>query len=61
MGTSQANCALLAVDCSVAGMVRDVQMREHALMVYMVGVKKMVVAMNKMDQASIATGHRTGR
>jgi len=52
-GTSQADCAILIVAGSTgefeAGISKDGQTREHALLAYTLGVKQMIVAVNKMD------------
>jgi len=52
-GTSQADCAVLIVAAGVgefeAGISKNGQTREHALLAYTLGVKQMIVAMNKMD------------
>jgi elongation factor 1-alpha len=52
-GTSQADCAVLIVAAGVgefeAGISKNGQTREHALLAYTLGVKQMVVAINKMD------------
>jgi elongation factor 1-alpha len=52
-GTSQADCAVLVVAAGVgefeAGISKNGQTREHALLAYTLGVKQMVVAINKMD------------
>ena len=52
-GTTQADAALLVVDCTQdgfqVGFARDGQTREHALLAFTLGVKQMVVAVNKMD------------
>jgi len=52
-GTSQADLAVLIVASSTgefeAGISKDGQTREHALLAYTLGVKQMRVAMNKMD------------
>ncbi|KAL3911492.1 MAG: hypothetical protein SGARI_001620 [Bacillariaceae sp.] len=56
-GTSQADVAILVVDASQgafeAGMSKDGQTREHALLAYTLGVKQMIVAMNKMDDKTV--------
>lgn len=56
-GTSQADVALLIVDASQggfeAGISKDGQTREHALLAYTLGVKQMVVAINKMDDMTV--------
>merc|ERR1712125_48662 len=55
-GTSQADCAVLIVASSTgefeAGISKDGQTREHALLAYTLGVKQMRVAMNKMDNTT---------
>jgi len=52
-GTSQADCAVLIVAASTgefeAGISKNGQTREHALLAYTLGVKQMIVAVNKMD------------
>jgi len=54
-GTSQADCAILVVAAGTgefeAGISKDGQTREHALLAYTLGVKQLVVAVNKMDTA----------
>jgi len=56
-GTSQADVAVLVVDASHGafedGMSKDGQTREHALLAYTLGVKQVVVVINKMDHASV--------
>jgi len=56
-GTSQADVAILIIDSSQggfeAGISKDGQTREHALLAFTMGVKQMVVAMNKMDDKSV--------
>ncbi|XP_071143875.1 elongation factor 1-alpha-like [Mytilus edulis] len=52
-GTSQADCAVLIVAASTgefeAGISKNGQTREHALLAYTLGVKQMIVGVNKMD------------
>merc|ERR1712004_566513 len=52
-GTSQADCAVLIVAAGVgefeAGISKNGQTREHALPAYTLGVKQLIVAVNKMD------------
>jgi len=52
-GTSQADCAILIIAAGVgefeAGISKDGQTREHALLAYTLGVKQLIVAVNKMD------------
>ena len=52
-GTSQADCAVLIVPAGTgefeAGISKEGQTREHALLAYTLGVKQMIVAVNKMD------------
>lgn len=52
-GTSQADCAVLVVACGTgefeAGISKNGQTREHALLAFTLGVKQMIVACNKMD------------
>jgi len=52
-GTSQADCAVLIVACGTgefeAGISKNGQTREHALLAYTLGVKQLIVACNKMD------------
>lgn len=53
-GTSQADCAILIVAGATsefeAGISKQGQTREHALLAYTLGVKQMIVAVNKMDR-----------
>lgn len=57
-GTSQADCAILIIASGPgefeAGISDDGQTREHALLAYTLGVKQLIVAMNKMDNCKWA-------
>jgi len=52
-GTSQADCAVLIVASGTgefeAGISKNGQTREHALLAYTLGVKQLIVAVNKID------------
>jgi len=52
-GTSQADCAVLIVASSTgefeAGISKNGQTREHALLAYTLGVKQLIVGVNKID------------
>ncbi|KAJ2020086.1 translation elongation factor EF-1 alpha [Coemansia sp. RSA 2673] len=52
-GTSQADCAILIIAGGTgefeAGISKDGQTREHALLAFTLGVKQLIVAVNKMD------------
>ena len=56
-GTSQADAALLVIDATTggfeAGILPNGQTREHALLTYTLGVKQMIVAVNKFDDKSV--------
>jgi elongation factor 1-alpha len=56
-GTSQADAAMLVIASPVgefeAGISKDGQTREHALLAFTLGVKQMVVACNKMDDKTV--------
>jgi elongation factor 1-alpha len=56
-GTSQADAAVLMIASDVggfeAGFSKEGQTREHALLAQTMGVKQMVVAVNKMDDTSV--------
>ena len=51
-GTSQADCAILIIASGTgefeAGISKDGQTREHALLAYTLGVQQLIVALNKM-------------
>jgi elongation factor 1-alpha len=55
-GTSQADCAVLMIASPTgefeAGISKNGQTREHALLAYTLGVKQMIVVINKMDEKS---------
>ena len=55
-GTSQADVAVLVIGSPTgefeAGISKNGQTREHALLAYTLGVKQMIVATNKMDSTS---------
>merc|ERR1712127_803996 len=57
-GTSQADCAVLVVAAGVgefkAGIAKNGQTREHALLAFTLGVKQLIVAVNKMDSTEPA-------
>jgi elongation factor 1-alpha len=57
-GTSQADVALLVVDASrgsfEAGISKEGQTREHALLAHTLGVKQVIVGVNKMDDWTVA-------
>ncbi|CAI9166633.1 unnamed protein product [Rangifer tarandus platyrhynchus] len=57
-GTSQADCAMLIVAGDVgeleAGISKNGQTREHALLACFLGVKQLIVAVNKMDSTEPA-------
>merc|ERR1712033_125269 len=52
-GTSQADCGVLIIAAGTgefeAGISKNGQTREHALLAYTLGVKQLIVAVNKMD------------
>ncbi|GMH45989.1 hypothetical protein BSKO_13953 [Bryopsis sp. KO-2023] len=52
-GTSQADVAVLSIDSTPggfeAGISKDGQTREHALLAYTLGVKQLICSLNKMD------------
>jgi len=55
-GTSQADCAVLVIASPTgefeAGIAKNGQTREHALLAYTLGVKQLIVVVNKMDEKS---------
>jgi len=56
-GTSQADIAILVVASGTgefeAGIAKDGQTREHALLAFTLGVKQIIVGVNKMDDKSV--------
>jgi elongation factor 1-alpha len=56
-GTSQADCAILMIAAGQgefeAGYAKNGSTREHALLAYTLGVKQMIVCINKMDDKSV--------
>lgn len=56
-GTSQADVAILIIAAGMgefeAGISKEGQTREHALLAFTMGVKQMIVAINKMDSESV--------
>jgi elongation factor 1-alpha len=56
-GTSQADCAILMIASGQgefeAGYAKNGQTREHALLAFTLGVKQMIVCVNKMDDKSV--------
>jgi len=56
-GTSQADVAILVIASGTgefeAGIAKNGQTREHALLAYTLGVKQMIVLVNKMDDKSV--------
>jgi len=56
-GTSQADCAILMIAAGQgefeAGYAKTGQTREHALLAFTLGVKQMIVTVNKMDDKSV--------
>jgi len=57
-GTSQADCAVLIVSAAAsefeAGISKNGQTREHALLSYTLGVKQMIIGVNKIDNTEPA-------
>ncbi len=56
-GTSQADCAIMMVASPQgefeAGISKEGQTREHALLAFTLGVKQMIVCVNKMDEKTV--------
>jgi len=59
-GTSQADCAVLTISAQggefEAGISKEGQTKEHALLAYTLGVREMIVSVNKMDHPSVNYG-----
>jgi len=59
-GTSQADAAVLVIAAGQgefeAGISKNGQTREHALLAYTLGVKQLIVVVNKMDDKSVSWG-----
>mmetsp|Transcript_12584 Transcript_12584/g.14160 ORF Transcript_12584/g.14160 Transcript_12584/m.14160 type:complete len:450 (-) Transcript_12584:113-1462(-) len=59
-GTSQADVAILIIASPPgefeAGIAKNGQTREHALLAYTLGVKQMIVGVNKMDDKNVSYG-----
>jgi len=57
-GTSQADVAVLVIASPAgefeAGISKDGQTREHALLAYTLGVKQLIVVVNKMDEKTVS-------
>ena len=58
-GTSQADCAILIIASGTgefeAGISKDGQTREHALLAFTLGVRQLIVAVNKMDTTKVGS------
>ena len=56
-GTSQADAAILVIDSTTggfeAGIAEQGQTREHALLSFTLGIKQVIVAVNKMDDPTV--------
>ena len=56
-GTSQADCAILMIASPQgefeAGISKDGQTREHALLAFTLGVRQMIVCCNKIDEQTV--------
>ena len=57
-GTSQADCAILIIAAGTgefeAGISKDGQTREHALLAFTLRVRQLIVAVNKMDSVNVS-------
>ena len=56
-GTSQADTAVLVIDSTTGGFEGGIseqgQNREHALLTFTLGIKQMIVAVNKIDDKTV--------
>ena len=63
-GTSQADCAILIIAGGTgefeAGISKDGQTREHALLAFTLGVRQLIVAVNKMDTTKVSISRLPG-
>ena len=63
-GTSQADCAILIIAGGTgefeAGISKDGQTREHALLAFTLGVRQLIVAVNKMDTTKVSVNFDAG-
>jgi elongation factor 1-alpha len=61
-GTSQADCAILMIAGPngefEAGISKEGQTREHATLAYTLGVRQMIVCINKMDEKTVNYGEK---
>jgi elongation factor 1-alpha len=59
-GTSQADAAILIIAAGTgefeSGFSKEGQTKEHALLAFTMGVKQIIVAVNKMDDPSVKYG-----
>ena len=64
-GTSQADCAILIIAGGTgefeAGISKDGQTREHALLAFTLGVRQLIVAVNKMDTTKVSAPRYSSR
>jgi elongation factor 1-alpha len=61
-GTSQVDCAILIIAAGTgefeAGISKDGQTREHALLAFTLGIKQLIVAVNKMVTIKVSVRPR---
>ena len=64
-GISQADCAILIIAGGTgefeAGISKDGQTREHALLAFTLGVRQLIVAVNKMDTTKVRSSYLGGQ